>query len=88
MRILFIGDIIGRPGREVVGRELPGLGERKAQSIASAWGERRALTDLMTFLQNASLPVALAARILKKYGTAAESIVKHQPYRIQASFSD
>jgi 2',3'-cyclic-nucleotide 2'-phosphodiesterase len=28
MRILFIGDIVGRPGREVVGRELPGLRER------------------------------------------------------------
>ena len=27
MRILFIGDIIGRPGREVVGAELPRLRE-------------------------------------------------------------
>ena len=28
MRILFIGDIVGRPGRDVVGAELPALRER------------------------------------------------------------
>ena len=30
MRILFIGDVIGRPGRDVLAAELPGLRERLA----------------------------------------------------------
>jgi hypothetical protein len=34
MRILFIGDIVGRPGREVVAAELPRLRERLRFSAA------------------------------------------------------
>lgn len=64
--------------------EVPGLGARKALAIAEAWAERRALKDLMVFLQGQGLPVALAVRILRKYGSAAEAIVKDQPYRLAA----
>ncbi|HEX9159170.1 MAG TPA: TIGR00282 family metallophosphoesterase [Rhizomicrobium sp.] len=42
MRILFIGDIIGRPGREVVGSELPGLRERLAVDFVIGNGENAA----------------------------------------------
>ena len=42
MRILFIGDIIGQPGREVVGRELPGLRERLAIDFVVANAENAA----------------------------------------------
>lgn len=64
--------------------EVPGLGRRKASSIAAAWSERRALKDLMLFLQAQGLPVALAARILRKYGSASATIVNKQPYRLAA----
>jgi exodeoxyribonuclease V alpha subunit len=64
--------------------EIPGLGERKAKSIAAAWTERRALKDLMVFLQSQGLPIVLAVRILKKYGGAAEAIIRQQPYRMAA----
>jgi exodeoxyribonuclease V alpha subunit len=64
--------------------EVPGMGARKAQAIASTWAERRALRDLMVFLQEQGLPVALAVRILRKYSTAAEAIVRAQPYRLAA----
>ena len=30
MRILFLGDIVGRSGRDAIARELPGLRERLA----------------------------------------------------------
>lgn len=62
--------------------EVPGLGARKALALAEAWRERRVLKDLMVFLQEQGLPVALAVRILRKYGTAAEAIVRDQPYRL------
>ena len=64
--------------------EVPGMGRRKAESIASAWAEQRALKDLMVFLQDQGLPVTLATRILKKYGNAAELVVRQQPYRLAA----
>lgn len=64
--------------------EVPGMGRRKAQAIAEAWSERRALKDLMVFLQAQGLPVALAVRILRKYGSASEAVVREQPYRLPA----
>ena len=42
MRILFIGDIIGRPGREVVAAELPGLRERLRTDFVIANAENAA----------------------------------------------
>lgn len=64
--------------------EVPGMGAKKAQAIAQTWAERRALKELMVFLQNQGLPVALAVRILRKYGSASEAVVRNQPYRLAA----
>jgi metallophosphoesterase (TIGR00282 family) len=38
MRVLFLGDVVGRPGRRAVGRLLPRLIEREG---CSSWGELR-----------------------------------------------
>ena len=65
-------------------QEVPGMGARKAQAIAEAWRERRALKEIMVYLQGEGLPVALAVRILRKYGSAAEGVVREQPYRLAA----
>ncbi|MDQ6693399.1 MAG: ATP-dependent RecD-like DNA helicase [Chloroflexota bacterium] len=69
------------PGRLL---EVPGISRRKALAIGDAWRERRALKEMMTFLQAQGLPVALAVRILKKYGNASEAVVREQPYRLAA----
>jgi metallophosphoesterase (TIGR00282 family) len=42
MRILFLGDIIGRPGREVVATELPALRDKLKTDIVIANGENAA----------------------------------------------
>ena len=65
-------------------QEVPGMGARKALAIAEAWRERRALKEIMVYLQAEGLPVALAVRILRKYGSAAEGVVREQPYRLAA----
>ena len=62
--------------------EVPGMGRKKAAQIAATWAERRALKDLMGFLQAQGLPVTLAVRVLRKYGSMAEAVVREQPYRL------
>ena len=62
--------------------EVPGMGRKKAAQIAATWAERRTLKDLMVFLQGEGLPVTLAVRVLRKYGTVAETVVREQPYRL------
>ena len=42
MRILFLGDVVGRAGREVVFEELPGLKERYAPDFVILNGENAA----------------------------------------------
>src|ERR1700744_3362153 len=42
MKILFLGDIIGRPGRDAVAAELPGLRARLAPDLVIANGENAA----------------------------------------------
>jgi len=42
MRILFIGDVIGKPGRDVLAAELPGLRERLSIEFVIANGENAA----------------------------------------------
>src|SRR5688572_23089806 len=64
--------------------EVPGMGKKKAAQIAATWAERRTLKDLMAMLQAQGLPVTLAVRVLRKYGSVAETVVKQQPYRLAA----
>jgi 2',3'-cyclic-nucleotide 2'-phosphodiesterase len=42
MRILFLGDIVGKPGRDVVASELPGLKDRLSLDLVIANGENAA----------------------------------------------
>lgn len=55
MNILFIGDVIGRPGRHVVSEELPGLREKlkldfvilNGENLAGGFGVTRAIANEM-----------------------------------------
>jgi len=63
-------------------REVPGLGRARAEQLAASWNEQRALRDVMVFLQAHGASVHLAARIFKRYGPKAISIVSTDPYRL------
>jgi exodeoxyribonuclease V alpha subunit len=65
-------------------REVPGMGAKRAQSIATTWRDRRLLQGLMVSLQGEGLSMPLAVRILKKYGSAADAVVRENPYRLPA----
>jgi len=63
-------------------REVSGIGERRASSIAEALRARRAEAESLAFLHGVGLGPALARRVLRKYGTAAGRILRDDPYRV------
>jgi len=61
---------------------VPGLGRTRADALVASWNEQRAIRDVMVFLQAHGASVHLAARILKRYGPKAVTIVSTDPYRL------
>jgi exodeoxyribonuclease V alpha subunit len=67
------------PGRLV---EVPGLGPKRTNMIATAWEEQKVIKEVMVFLQGVGVSTSLAVRIFKKYGDASISVVRNEPYRL------
>jgi exodeoxyribonuclease V alpha subunit len=63
-------------------REVPGLGKKRRDALLVAWGEQRALRDVMVFLQAHGASLSLAMRILRRYGAAAMGVVSREPFRL------
>ncbi len=63
-------------------REVQGLGASRADALATAWQEQRAIRDVMVFLQAHGASPHLATRIFKRYGPKAATIVSTDPYRL------
>lgn len=63
-------------------REVPGLGASRADALVAGWQEQRGIRDVMVFLQAYGASPHLAARIFKRYGPKAVSIVSSNPYRL------
>lgn len=63
-------------------REVAGLGKVRADALIAAWQEQRAIRDVMIFLQAHGASPMLAARIFKRYGAKAASIISSNPYRL------
>ncbi|MEU8785888.1 ATP-dependent RecD-like DNA helicase [Streptomyces sp. NPDC048637] len=75
-------DIIeGEPARLV---EVPGLGPKRTKLIGAAWEEQKAIKEVMVFLQGVGVSTSIAVRIYKKYGDAAISVTRNEPYRLAA----
>ncbi|MDB4941683.1 MAG: RecD-like helicase YrrC [Labilithrix sp.] len=63
-------------------RDVPGLGKARAEALVAAWQEQRSIRDVMIFLQSHGASQMLAARIFKRYGPKAVSIISANPYRL------
>jgi exodeoxyribonuclease V alpha subunit len=72
------------PGRV---REVPGIGPQRAQGIAAAWTQHRALRDVMAFLAEHGLDTRFAPRLVTIYGADAPQILSANPYRLVADVS-
>ena len=62
--------------------ELDGIGPRRRERVVQAWGEQKAVREIMVFLQSHGVGTARAVRIYKTYGDAAIDRVRENPYRL------
>src|SRR5258708_8553616 len=64
--------------------EVPGLAPKRTALITRAWEEKKAIKEVMVFLQGVGVSTSLAVRIYKPYKDAAIAVVKNEPYRLAA----
>ncbi|MDQ3702200.1 MAG: helix-hairpin-helix domain-containing protein, partial [Chloroflexota bacterium] len=65
-------------------REVPGIGPRRAASLAGAWVEHRALRAVAAFLAEHGLNTRYAPRLVAAYGRDALRVLSANPYRLVA----
>lgn len=63
-------------------REVPGVGQVRADRIRDGWADQKAIRDIMLFLQSHGVSTSRAVRIYKTYGVDAISLVIENPYRL------
>ena len=63
-------------------REVPGIGRRRADSIAEAVRKRRQEAEVMAFVHGVGLGPALGRKILKRYGLDAARVLRDDPYLV------
>ncbi|NDJ86688.1 MAG: ATP-dependent RecD-like DNA helicase [Chloroflexi bacterium] len=73
-------DVLDRAPERV--KDVPGIGKKRATSIAKAWAEQREIKKVMLFLQSYGLNMSLALKIYKQYGDEALELVQQDPYRL------
>jgi exodeoxyribonuclease V alpha subunit len=73
-------DVIERRPHDLT--RVHGIGMAKAQSIAEAWAEHRALRDIAAFLREHEIGGFLLMRIYRAYGADAIETISANPYRL------
>src|SRR5262249_36379944 len=63
-------------------REVKGLGRSRAAAIVAAWGERRAVREIMVSLPAPGVATARRVRISKTYGSRAVQVMSQDPSRL------
>ncbi|WP_294261305.1 ATP-dependent RecD-like DNA helicase [Propionivibrio sp.] len=63
-------------------REIPGIGEVRAQKITSGWADQKVIRRIMVFLHANGVSTSRAVRIFRTYGQEAIDIVTENPYRL------
>jgi exodeoxyribonuclease V alpha subunit len=62
--------------------ELPGIGQKRKETVVSGWAEQKVIREIMVFLQSYGVGTSRAVRIYKTYGNAAIAKVSENPYRL------
>jgi exodeoxyribonuclease V alpha subunit len=61
---------------------VPGIANKKLETIRTSWESHRAIRDVMIFLQGYGISTLFATKIFKTYGDKAIEIVSKNPYRL------
>jgi len=62
--------------------EVEGIGPKRVEKIIAAWQEQRSIAHIMVFLQEKGISPVYAAKIYKRYGNDAVSVITENPYRL------
>ncbi len=62
--------------------EVPGIPPGRAAKLAQSWRSRKAINEIVLFLNSQGISPAYARRIYKTYGKDAISIITQNPYRL------
>lgn len=62
--------------------EVPGIGPKKAQTIATSFAEQMEIKEVMMYLQAYGISTAFSVKIYKKYGNDTISLIEENPYRL------
>jgi exodeoxyribonuclease V alpha subunit len=73
-------EVIDRQPARLV--EVSGIGAGRAAKLSAAFAAQREVQDVMVFLRGHGVSAAFAARIVKKYGKDAITVVRANPYRL------
>lgn len=63
-------------------KEVPGIGQKKAGSIVSAWKESSARRDIFIYLQGIGITPTYCQKLHKRYGDKTADVVRANPYRL------
>ena len=62
--------------------EIKGLGKKRKKKILEAWGETRAVRDIMVFLQGYGVSATYAVKIYQRFSEQTIAVVRSNPYRL------
>ncbi len=62
--------------------EVPGIGNKRVESIRKGWTDQKEIKNIMLFLQGHDVSTAHATRIYKQYGADSIDVVRENPYRL------
>lgn len=61
---------------------VPGIGEKRVQTIIKCWAEQREVRNVMIFLRGHGVSPSFAQKIYKTYGDESIAKMRENPYRI------
>jgi exodeoxyribonuclease V alpha subunit len=63
-------------------KDIPGIGDFRANRIISGWSEQKSIRDIMLFLHSHGISTSRSVRIYKTYGEHAIEVIRENPYRL------
>ncbi len=62
--------------------DVDGIGKKRRAEIKESWEKQKAVREIMVFLHAHGVSTARAVRIYKRYGDAAITMIRDNPYRL------